>query len=733
MMKKSCWIVVSVFLLACLPALNADVQATQIQPPKIGLVLSGGGARGAAHVGVLKVIEELQIPIDYIAGTSMGAIIGGLYASGMSPAEIEAALAKIDWLDVLTDSPKRQDLSFRRKREDEEFLVRSAIGFNDGKLELPQGLLQGQKLLLLLKALTLPVARTENFDQLHIPFRALATDISTGSPVVLSSGNLALAMRASASIPSVFAPVEIDGKLLVDGGVSHNLPVEIVKKMGAERLIVVDVSTPLATREELKNILSITDQLTTIMTRRNTEASLALIGVDDVLIVPALGEVTTTSFTSAMDAVVPGERAARAQHARLAEMSLDESSHLAYRARKQQRPRQTPLIEFVRIENHSRLADKVIQRYFKMEKGKPLDRVQLEESIGDLYGLDLFKTVSYDLVEENGKTGLVVEVVEKPWGPNYLQGGITFQGDWNNDSGINLGVSYTRTAVNTLGGEFRSILELGERPRLFGEFYQPLDTHSDYFVNPQMELTRLAIGQYEDGKNIAEYRQRKAQLSLEGGMNLDGWGELRLGWRGAVGDIEVTVGDPDLQEGSFDEGMLFASFGVDTLDNLYFPTDGHWLQMEVRSHAKQWGDDHSFEQAQFDLALATTIDKVSFLTRAQFGYSWNGPPPAYGNFFLGGFLNLSGFNPYELSGQYMGHGMVGFLRRMDKDSILPMYLGGTLEAGNTWQQRDAIGRDWLMGGSVFLGLDTFIGPVYVGYSLAEDHRGTAFVYLGAPL
>ncbi len=453
-MKKRYWIILSVLLLPWIPLSYAEPQSTQAQRPKIGLVLSGGGARGAAHVGVLKVVEELQIPIDYIAGTSMGAIIGGLYASGLSPQEIEQALADIDWLDVLTDSPKRKDLSFRRKREDEEFLVRSAIGFNNGELELPQGLLQGQKLLLLLKSLTLPVVKTEDFDELRIPFRALATDISTGRAVVLNSGDLALAMRASASIPSAFAPVEIDGKLLVDGGVSNNLPVQIVKEMGAERLIVVDVSTPLATREELKNVLSITDQLTTIMTRNNTEASLAQMGENDVLIVPALGKVTTTSFTEAMEAIAPGEQAAREQSARLAEMTLNENNYLAYKAEKTQYPTQPPIIEFVKVENHSRLADKVIQRYFKVEKGKPLDHAELDKSIGFLYGLDLFKTVAYDVVEENGKTGLVIEVIEKPWGPNYLQGGINFQGDWNNDSGFNLGVSYTRTAVNSLGGEY---------------------------------------------------------------------------------------------------------------------------------------------------------------------------------------------------------------------------------------------------------------------------------------
>ena len=718
-------------LLVPFPAAGAGAQSAQHRP-KIGLVLSGGGARGAAHVGVLKVIEELRIPIDYIAGTSMGAIIGGLYASGMSPEEIEKALKGNDWLDVLSDSPKRKDLSFRRKREDEEFLVRSAAGFNNGELELPQGLLQGQKLLLLLKSLTLPVATIDDFDQLRIPFRALATDISTGQPVVLKKGDLALSMRASASIPSAFAPVEINGKLLVDGGVSNNLPVKIVQEMGAERLIVVDVSTPLATREELKNVLSITDQLTTIMTRRNTEASLALMGAGDVLIVPSLGDVTTTSFTSAIKAIPSGVEAANGQRDRLARLSVGAEAYRDYLAGQEQAERMQPVIEFVVVDNQSRLADKVIQRYFKVEIGKPLETEQLDQSIGYLYGQDLFKQVTYEVVEKDGRTGLRIHVVEKPWGPNYLQGGINFQGDWSSGSSITLGMSYTRTAVNELGGEFRSILELGERPRLFAEFYQPLDTDSAYFVNPRVEFTRLTIGQYEDGQNIAEYRQYKGQLSLEAGMNLESWGELRLGWRGAKGDIETFVGRPNPDEGAFDEGMLFARLGIDTLDNLYFPTDGHWLKLEVRSHANIWGDDNAFEQVDADWGLATRVGKYSFMSRVQLGYTWNENAPVYGRFFLGGFLNLSGLDRYELSGQHMAHGLVGFMRRLDENSIVPIYLGATLEAGNTWNQRSDFGDRWIGGGSVYLGLDTFIGPLYVGYAAAQENHSTMFMYLGAP-
>ncbi len=237
---------------------------------RVGLALGGGGARGMAHVGVLRLLEELQVPIDCIAGTSMGSIIGGLYASGMSPAEMRETLSKINWPAVFTDGPPRADLPFRTKQE-QRVLINASIGIKDGQAQLPRGLLEGQNLLLLLEELSLPAAGIHNFDQLRIPYRAVATDLATGTPVVIGSGELARAMRASMSIPSAVVPVELDGKLLVDGGVADNLPVDVVRALcKPDVVIAVDVGSPLAPASELTSLLSITGQLTTILTVRNT-------------------------------------------------------------------------------------------------------------------------------------------------------------------------------------------------------------------------------------------------------------------------------------------------------------------------------------------------------------------------------------------------------------------------------------------------------------------------------
>ncbi len=264
--------------------------------PRIGLVLSGGGARGIAHIGVLKVLEEQHIPIDAIAGTSMGAVVGGLYASGLTAREIEGIMTSLNWQDAFRDRPPREDLTLRRKQEDENFLVKFPLGIRGHKVLLPKGLIQGQRLNQILRRLTLPVARITNFDELPTPFRALATDLETGDGVTIASGDLTSAMRASMSAPGVFSPVERDGRLLVDGGISENLPVDIARSMGVDILIVVDVGSPLLTREKLNSVPVISNQMIAILIQRNSRLQLDKLQAQDILIAPPLGDTSSFDF-----------------------------------------------------------------------------------------------------------------------------------------------------------------------------------------------------------------------------------------------------------------------------------------------------------------------------------------------------------------------------------------------------------------------------------------------------
>ena len=327
--------------------------STPSMRPKIGLVLGGGGAKGASHVGVLKVIEELRIPIDMVAGTSMGAIVAGLYASGLSPDEIGREMREMPWDDIFDDEPPRPDRPFRRKQDDEDYLVKRKPGVRDGKIKLPLGVIQGQKFALALNRLTLPVADVTDFDDLPVPFRAVASDIETGEKVVLGEGNLARSIHASMAVPGAFGPVEIDGRLLVDGGISDNLPIDVARDMGADVVIVVDLSEGLKTAEEITSVLSMLGQLSALLTVRNVQEQLATLRPADVYIKPDLRDVKSTSFDKVAEAIGYGEEAARAVERQLLQYGSSPRVYEAYLSARNRLKPQAVVIDFIRFDNQS--------------------------------------------------------------------------------------------------------------------------------------------------------------------------------------------------------------------------------------------------------------------------------------------------------------------------------------------------------------------------------------------
>src|SRR5260221_1274772 len=295
--------------------------------PRICVVLSGGGARGIAHIGVLKVLEDLKIPIDCIAGTSMGAVVGGLYASGMNAREVESTMRSVDWQEAFRDTPPRRDLAFRRKQDDRNFLVRLPLGLKHGQILLPKGFIQGQKLQETLRQLTLPFSNSTDFDLLPTPFRAVATDLETGNAVLMDKGDLAIAMSASMSAPGVFAPFELNGRLLVDGGLAVNLPVNMARAMHPDIVIVSDVSFPLQPRAALDSALSISNQMLAILVRKDSDRQRASLSPQDILIEPKVGSTPATDFSTPSAVIARGEGAARAAIATLSAYAVGDHSH----------------------------------------------------------------------------------------------------------------------------------------------------------------------------------------------------------------------------------------------------------------------------------------------------------------------------------------------------------------------------------------------------------------------
>ncbi len=703
--------------------------------PRIGLVLSGGGARGTAHVGVLRVLEQLRVPIDAIAGTSMGAVVGGLYASGLSADQIEALIRSVNWQDAFQDRPPRAELGYRRKQDDRNFLVRYALGVNSEGFQLSKGLIQGQKLNQILRNATLPVAEIEDFSQLPIPFRALATDLETGEAVVLKSGDLVAAMRASMSAPPIFSPVEIDGRMLVDGGISDNLPIDVARAMNVDVVIAVDVSFPLYTRDQLTSPLEVTNQTFAIMIRNRTLADRQNIGSRDVLIDPVLGRMTAADFSRVPQTVYAGEQAALGVRERLTALGLDERQYALYQAARDPRSRVAPTIEFVRVDEQSTRYAKMVDAAMSDVVGEPLDPDRMRRKLSSLYALDLFESIDYGLTEnQQGQKGLDFHLRRKSWGPNYVRVGLNIEDDFQGNSRYNAAARFIMTELNELGGEWLTDLQIGDNPKLYTEFYQPVSYSPRYFISPHFEFQIRNVLVRDPRNHLTEYRVRTTQGGLDFGREIQSWGELRLGLERGTGSSRVRIGEP-VPTVTFDRGGFFGRFSYDKLDNVYFPRHGQQFEFQWTAERSGMGADTNLDKLQMNWLIARSLERNTLIFSTDVGSTLNNVSTPQDVFTLGGFLNLSGLTPGSLSGPHYAIARLIYYRKIGKGGTgvfdFPAYAGFSLEAGNAWKTRnDASFSNLRKDASLFLGIDTLIGPVYLGAGYDELGQTAFYLFLG---
>ena len=451
------------FLVAPLVAAAAapPVPPAGAAAPCIGLVLGGGGARGAAHIGVIEVLEREHIPICRIAGTSMGAIVGGMYAAGYSPEDMHRIIEGIDWGDVFSDDPAREERPMRRKAADYRYLLNFEIGWREGRIATPVGVVQGQKLLMLLRRLLLSTWDIDDFDKLAIPFRAVATDIVNGKPVVFGSGELPLAIRASMSVPGAFAPTEVGDQLLVDGGIMDNVPVDVIRAMGAQRLIVVDVGTPLGKASELSNPLSLLSQMVGAMMIRTTTTQLASLHGDDILIQPELGDLGSGEFARASEAIAIGRAAAEGAVERLRALSAPPVVWQQFVEQHRVRTFDPGLVAFLRVDESKTRSGEFVQRSLEKNVGKPFDPEQLEHDIGTVYGRGNYQQIDYRVEAEGKDHGILIIPADKAWGPVYGRVGLQLDDDFNGRSEFLLSGELNATEVNRFGAEWRTSLWAG--------------------------------------------------------------------------------------------------------------------------------------------------------------------------------------------------------------------------------------------------------------------------------
>jgi NTE family protein len=715
-----------------------NVDKAAVRPrPRIGLVLSGGGARGAAHVGVLKVLKELRVPIDYIAGTSMGAIVGGSYASGNSIDEMLIQISTIKSAELFTDKPPRKDISIRRKEDDLRNYIGPELGVQHGALLLPKGLVSGVGLEAVLRNLA-KIKGKSDFDTFPIPFRAVATDIETGKMVVFRSGDLAAVMRASMSVPGAVAPAVIDGRVLVDGGLTRNLPVDVAREMGADIIIAVNLGTPLMKRDQINSLLGVTGQMIHVLTEQNVQASLALLKPDDILIEPELGDYSAGDFDHMPSTVPIGEAAARKVEALLRRYSLSPQEYAEYRHRHRgeevvdNRP-----VDEIRVEGLHRVNPEVVLEEMETKVGKPLDTKVVNADMLRIYGRGDFEHIGYTLTEESGKRILIVKAQEKSWGPDYLLLGLDLSTDFKGDSFFDLFASYRRTWLNKLGGEWRSYLQIGQATQFYSEFYQPLFVNQYIFVAPMLEYTEQLKSVFQEGVIVARYLNRSTTLGLDLGSQFTRYGELRIGLVKGPQSFSLDTGIPSLATapGKVDIGAVRVRARFDQLDSVNFPRHGYAATVEIFDSHTGLGasDNYTRWEGNFLSAFSFGANTVQ-LALIGGGQIGSDPLPVYDFFSFGGFLRLSGYRTGQFLGDSLAFGRLMYYRRVAKVMLLEgVYAGFSLEAGRIGGQPVPGGPTGTLGsGALILAADTPLGPAYFAYGIAEHDNRSFYLYLGKP-
>ena len=704
------------------------------QRPRIGLVLSGGAARGSAHVGVLKVLEELQIPIDFVAGTSMGAIVGGLYSAGVSPAEMELILSETDWRDLLDDQPPRRHLPYRRKVDDQNFLARFEAGFNGGSFQIPSGLISGQKLGFALQLMALQTVGIEDFDQFPIPFRAVATDLETGEPVILSRGDLGRAMRASMSLPGIFSPIEIEGRLLVDGGLVRNLPVDVARDLGADVIIAVDVGESLPEKDELRTISSITSQVMGLQIYQNVQKQAA---AADILIKPSLEGFGSSQFERGIEMVPFGEQAAREAEQQLRSYSVSEESYRAFQERLR-RPRslEGKRITSVQLSASSTANPEFLFRQIEIQSGDPLDLESIRRDLQRLFETGDYERVDFRLLPSEEGFDLIIEALDKPWGPNYLRFGVGLFADFEGESFFNLLSSYTMTRLNSRRGELKVQTLLGEDPTLLAELYQPLSLSQTLFAAASLRQSTSTVDFAVGGGATVPYRVDSLELGLDLGVQLGRFAELRLGVIRSRFKSELRV-DSDVpsdfpREAEGDSGALRFSAVVDQFDSVNFPRNGYFAAVNVLASREGLGAEQDYEELFTFLGLAGTRGRHTVLSLLNLYSALGSDSPRV--YDLGDLFGLSGVSEGTVTGRYGGSLALLYLYRLfDLPTGLGngVYLGASLEAGNLWLEQDQVDfGDLRYAASVSIGVDTAFGPLYLASGFAENGDSALYLLVG---
>jgi NTE family protein len=704
---------------------NAQDETFQpLQHPKIGLALGGGSAGGFAHIGVLKWLEENHIPVDYITGTSMGGLMGGCYAMGMTPEDIQKLAESIDWNEFFNPQVPYDSLDFRRKEDSQENLLWGGIGFHNHTISLARGLSIYQ-VDLVLSRVTLQYSMVKNFDELPIPFRCMATDIRKCKPVALDSGSLEKALRATMSIPAVFPPVEYNGQLLVDGGILNNLPVEEVKKMGADVVIAVNITAPTQTQnEDIGSVLSRT--LDTVTTSNVTpSASLA-----NILLEPSLAELGLLKFDAVERYVELGYQAAEKQKDILRKYSLEGAAWQQYlRVRKKRCLTDIPVPSDIEVSGVTAINAAAIKKCLQPYIGKPVNKELLEKDLTALMGSGLYDSLSYEFVLRDGKPVLAVTAQEKTNGPPFIS--FHAQSFFNQDN-TRMNLSTRMTSLNDTGpgSEVRFDLGIGTEPNLSLELYQPL-SNSKWFFAPSVYGKQENRSLFQTDTRVTDYQITDYGIACDLGYAFNKFSEGRLGYVNGFQDTHLKIGEPLGADYDGQVQMAKLKWSFYSGDDAYFPRKGLNIDSNARWYFEA-PDDDSREFGLIENKIRWNIpagqDDSIFVFLAG-GSSSRNDVPLPQQFKLGGFFKLSAYGYDEFHGDNYLLGTIGFLKCVAK---LPpnknIYLGVWMENGGVYEKLSDL--DTKMDLSAGLLTSTVLGPVFIAASYGENSNMVYYMGLG---
>lgn len=716
--------------------------------PRVGLVLSGGGARGLAHVGVLKVLEQEHIKIDAITGTSMGAVIGGLYASGMNATDLERALRAVSWDSVFDSRVDRQHLSQRRKEEDFDVSAALEFGMHDGQLRTSQGTLSSRGLETLLRRYTLPVQNVGSFDRLPTPFRAVSTDLESGQQLILDHGDLAQAMRASMSVPGVFAPTEWGGRVLGDGGLVNNLPVDVARAMGVDVLIVVNVATPLFGRETLGSAIGVTAQMINILTGQNVQRSLATLGPRDLLITPDLGRLSAADFDRTADLIALGERAAASVKQALAAYAVPSTDYAEWQLARTQAPQSVPHLAAVELTGSSLTHPEGVKAQLESRPGQNFDSQRAERDLRQLAASGDYVRVDYHLEQRGDGDALVFDLEDKPWGPNYFRVGLDLSTDFAGNSGFNLNISHNLHWLTPYGGEWRNQLRIGQSPRFYTELYHPLSLTpggaSPWFASAYADVNRNLLTVYDSqtGQQQARLQRKTAQLGLDLGQPWGRLGDLRLGVLQENWSLDRelgSLGSPALDEPQrWRESSVRLLATLDQLDYVNFPQHGYRVvsELAVGRRAGTVADSNaSFDRVELQATAVKSFGPQTLNFHMRWQQAGATSNVGLGRYSLGGFQQMSGFQPGEIEGNHLLFFRLGYYRRLTQPLLFTRgaFVGATLEAGNASNHSGDLRPGALRHGmSLYVGADSGLGPVYLGLTYAPKGSAGLYLFIGRP-